>query len=584
MEVESLPGEPQRVCQKSETWLSLSRTRLETLSTISASSDPESIERARAFLEREIQDVYSAAAALRSRRNMIPRINRLPPEVLAQVFAWLQVDDPLQFNSSRHHQLDMRQRNIGWVRASHVCRFWRQAALEYPALWSTMPLTLSKWMKEAFVRSKEAPLVLRYVRSGAAGDESLFLALAELRRIKVLDLNGVASEESLELIHDYLVQPAPLLETAKLACLRVLRYGDAEPIPDNLFGGYTPRLLSLILSHYQISWQLPILRSRTLVHLEIRRPSGRRPTMIEILAGLQNLPQLDTLALERALPTPLQEDEVPQEFAHQLNLPNLTLLTVIDEVHSCAHFLSRIVFPRAARVNLHCKCDTVEGGADKVSAILPFITAQTYPYGVMPDDYRPIHALLISDSRPDLTLRAWDTVDIDDIQRYAFRPAKLSVVLSSTHTNPATLDGVVDLCTSMHLQDLKMLDIHVPSIRITVEEWARLFGEAKQVVRASVSGFAAGTFVQYLAAQPLSYIPFPKLQILTLKNVDFQKDNWHEECAKYLTERNAHCGQLRQLRLECCKTTKEWVDSLGREVGEIIWDEDTKGTIYQIDS
>ncbi|KAA1468766.1 hypothetical protein DENSPDRAFT_834192 [Dentipellis sp. KUC8613] len=510
-------------------------------------------------------------------------INQLPPEILTQIFSCLQADDPLQFNSSRYHHLEAGGRNLGWVLVSHVCRFWRQVALEYPVLWSTLPLTLSKWMDEALARSKEAPLVLKYLRNGSASDESLLLALAELRRVKVLYLNNAAFGKSMEQIQSYLVQPAPLLEIARLACLPGLPIEDSEAIPDNIFGGYTPRLHSLVLLHYRISWQLPILRLRTLVHLEIRRPSGRCSTMIEILAGLQNLPQLDTLDLERALPPSLRRDETPTELAIQPDLPNLTRLTIIDEVHSCANFLHNIVFPRAARVKLGCTNLTHPrvGLANRFPVILPFITTQTYPYSVTPNDYRSIQALLILDSIPGLILRTWDTVDIDDIQRRVSRHAKLSADLYSVYGCSVTLDGVADLCTSVHLHDLKMLDISVPRTRITVEDWARLFGEAKQVVRASVSGFAARTFVQYLAARPSSYTPFPKLQVLTLRSADFQGGDRHEACMKYPAEMNAHCGQLRQLRLQQCRTTREWVDSLGREVGEIIWDEDTRGMIYQ---
>ncbi|KAH9985026.1 hypothetical protein BJV77DRAFT_1174720, partial [Russula vinacea] len=77
-------------------------------------------------------------------------ISLLPPEVLARVFHFLLLEEP-PFPI---------ERDLGWRRATHVCRFWRQVALDDSSLWGTISgiTTNAELISEMLARSRDAPL------------------------------------------------------------------------------------------------------------------------------------------------------------------------------------------------------------------------------------------------------------------------------------------------------------------------------------------------------------------------------------------------------------------------------------------
>ncbi|KAI0039928.1 hypothetical protein FA95DRAFT_1462389, partial [Auriscalpium vulgare] len=57
-------------------------------------------------------------------------VSRLPPEILSAVFSILtDIDRP------RNHG-----KSLAWISITHVCRKWRDVALNNPTLWSTIIL------------------------------------------------------------------------------------------------------------------------------------------------------------------------------------------------------------------------------------------------------------------------------------------------------------------------------------------------------------------------------------------------------------------------------------------------------------
>ncbi|KAF8498171.1 hypothetical protein F5888DRAFT_1693163 [Russula emetica] len=76
--------------------------------------------------------------SLLTRRNAIIPVFLLPPEILAQVFHFLVLEEPPCFG----------KQDLGWIRATHVCRHWRQVALRDLSWWariSGIP-TNTKWV------------------------------------------------------------------------------------------------------------------------------------------------------------------------------------------------------------------------------------------------------------------------------------------------------------------------------------------------------------------------------------------------------------------------------------------------------
>ena len=96
------------------------------------------------------QSIKESIRVLKSRRNALAPISSLPPEILAAIFSFL---------SPSANKGAFR---LKWIYFSHVCRHWRETALNYPHLWSH--INLSKLAPAAIpkmlARAKMAPLHL----------------------------------------------------------------------------------------------------------------------------------------------------------------------------------------------------------------------------------------------------------------------------------------------------------------------------------------------------------------------------------------------------------------------------------------
>ena len=78
--------------------------------------DPRALLTSPSAVEKEID---ASKQRVRSLRNAFAPISQFPPKVLARVFHFLSLYEPLFSGKS----------DLGWMRATHVCRIWRQVAL-----------------------------------------------------------------------------------------------------------------------------------------------------------------------------------------------------------------------------------------------------------------------------------------------------------------------------------------------------------------------------------------------------------------------------------------------------------------------
>ena len=82
-------------------------------------------------IDDEIVSLEESTRALRSRRNALAPISRLLPKTLVAIFSLLfppaTFSYPSYFNGYCH---------LAWMRVAHVCRHWRETALNHPRLWS----------------------------------------------------------------------------------------------------------------------------------------------------------------------------------------------------------------------------------------------------------------------------------------------------------------------------------------------------------------------------------------------------------------------------------------------------------------
>ncbi|KDQ31498.1 hypothetical protein PLEOSDRAFT_1102462 [Pleurotus ostreatus PC15] len=178
----------------------------------------------------ELEDLYDAKInahfadirLLREQRNAdCSKTRNLPPEILSTIFGILH---------SEITQYSYQE----WIVVTHVCRTWRNIALDDPSLWSDITVVPTNWIPEAFARSKAAPLTLGqggFYDRGKTLDFIYKHVAEHPERIKRLYIHG---EED---FINTLTKPAPFLEHVDIS-------PDMEFPPDFL-GGVAPRLKSV---------------------------------------------------------------------------------------------------------------------------------------------------------------------------------------------------------------------------------------------------------------------------------------------------------------------------------------------------
>ncbi|KAH9978417.1 hypothetical protein BJV77DRAFT_518170 [Russula vinacea] len=136
-------------------------------------------------IDEQLKVVDDAKELLRSqlaRRNALAPISLLPPEVLVRVFHFLVFED-LAFSG---------ELNLGWLRATHVCQFWRQVALDDSSLWATIsgiPRN-TEFISEMLARARNAPLNINIYLDGTSGQEVLYMFPPHLSHTRELRLHG----------------------------------------------------------------------------------------------------------------------------------------------------------------------------------------------------------------------------------------------------------------------------------------------------------------------------------------------------------------------------------------------------------
>ncbi|KAI0063913.1 hypothetical protein BV25DRAFT_1785027, partial [Artomyces pyxidatus] len=100
-------------------------------------------------VEDELAAIEMALCYSRARRNAIAPISRLPSEVVVVVFAFLSLE------------LQTWKDNLGWITVPHVCRRWRDIALNAATLWREISLALgAEWTSTSLVRARDTPIII----------------------------------------------------------------------------------------------------------------------------------------------------------------------------------------------------------------------------------------------------------------------------------------------------------------------------------------------------------------------------------------------------------------------------------------
>ena len=260
----------------------------------------------------------------------------LPPELLAQIFmAGMVLEDPADEDEDDEDDDDSMDEDEDSdeeddednekppfeVTVSHVCRLWRDVAINTPALWSTLDFSKGPPFTESAVyleRSKGAPLDIAIdITNDEEGGEPDDPSYAEqLEQILDLIIPHVWHWRSLELmVSDYLPMhsaltrmgacaSAPLLEVLQLYHYEDSDEGASKFAPEELreqdfvlFHGNAPRLAHVALWGVHLDWARSTFL-RGLAELELAyHAKDVCPPFRDFARILRESPALETLTL-----------------------------------------------------------------------------------------------------------------------------------------------------------------------------------------------------------------------------------------------------------------------------------------------
>ena len=248
--------------------------------------------------------------ALKSRRNELTPIYRLPVEILCIIFSLIG-DDFSYFEDSPK----------SWANFSQVSQHWRSSALNAPELWTKIPLRYSRWAQEMLIRSKMAKLTIQFFPSETCTKtiETFRSCLYEMNRIEEMAIDvSVLIWEVIFWGLPGLPKSAPQLHTLSIRS----RLPRTEFSIHEDFFSDTGSLRHVELIDCQISWDSRLLTGLTRLILEHSLKANS--SIIQFLHALQRMPASTDLHLIGSIP----DDSEGSSTYPVVDLPCLWVLII----------------------------------------------------------------------------------------------------------------------------------------------------------------------------------------------------------------------------------------------------------------
>ncbi|KAI0061828.1 hypothetical protein BV25DRAFT_708044 [Artomyces pyxidatus] len=281
-------------------------------------------------LDLEDAAMQRVQSALRFQRNYLLSVHRLPPEIVALTFSFYVDENRGELRDIKHV--------LGWIVITHVCRRWRQIALESAELWQQVTFELGDvWAEEMYRRSKGTALKVNSRRPLTERQHGL--VAEHLHRTKALTLGAHAepTPSSLLLSSDH---PAPILKTLEI---HELIRSEVTVLPLNRFGTFAPNLrhVEIHTRAKNLPWTSTLLTGLVTLKVESaghKRDSMSVPSLNDVLSALEQMKALEFLD-----PT---GDIFPRKASRAVDrtakLPRLTTLKLNGPIRDCSSFLSHI--------------------------------------------------------------------------------------------------------------------------------------------------------------------------------------------------------------------------------------------------
>jgi hypothetical protein len=223
---------------------------------------------------------------IRSRRNKLAPINRIPPEILSLVPDFLDQDA---------------------TGLTHVCQYWREVFVSQSSLWTHFDCVDEDKTRVYLERSKSSPIRLQLVRDNGLSPSDPFFQITRqaIGRLKILYAQG--TPEHLQDITAELSHSAPLLRTLVI-------HGGCESQPERspvltptLFNGDLSLLreFCLLCVRTELPWRnMANLTLFILAHMPPGEISVR-----QVLDFLEGAPHLREIQLHFTTLTPSTQDQ-----------------------------------------------------------------------------------------------------------------------------------------------------------------------------------------------------------------------------------------------------------------------------------
>ncbi|KAI0055259.1 hypothetical protein BV25DRAFT_1921966 [Artomyces pyxidatus] len=497
-------------------------------------------------------------------------VSRLPPEILEHVFLLhAECDHPhfiltFDIDGKKVYPAGI---DLAWLKATHVCRRWRQIALGYTELWRHVDSALGPhWVREMISRAKATPLCLTadlHSRNAFMGD----VISSNLHNTQMLSLVcDPISNGTRRVASSLFKKPAPLLES--LVFMSHLYSWDGAV---TIFHGGAPRLRHLTVRQCGVfPWNSPVLRQ--LVTLEIHELI--HPDYMDVLVALEEMKAVEVLVLRSGAATFPPWIALPQRAGGPITLPSLVQLTLAGVITYIAWILTHTRLAKTTKLSITCFAS--ESTRTDFQSVLP-VLAETgcnlaYPrvvYGSVfetPWDRLFFVRAWSSASHPEQPTDKPGTAESDF--HLAFNWARGSGphdhlgLLAAAH-QVLSHDGLVDLQVGVH------------SALWTPQVWLDVFGACLERVRGvRVNSIAAPSFVEALALDTSrGGVVAPRLASLGIK-VRFDQTlrrgaELHARLLRTLRRRKARGAVLGRLALFECLLAETQLDELRELVPSI---------------
>ncbi|KAF6751764.1 hypothetical protein DFP72DRAFT_1047667 [Ephemerocybe angulata] len=298
-----------------------------------------------------------------STTNEPPPINRLPPELLLEIF------QHVSGKSQSTHQTE------AWVTFSHTCQYWRSIVIGFPRAWSNISFNHGPDFADMLLsRSIDSalPLTVHLTPTsatqaddrtrGKATEEVLMRALSESARLQSVRIHTPLKKHALRrVLRSWKKADQPLLVLAHLDIRgREGRLTDARELLDHkVMNSGVPALRSIDLRgayigtklHFQAELGAHIQRlSLWRVYVSDSPDTATAARLIsvtELLTCLKGLPHLDDLSVSRLL------DVHPEASFLPLSLKNLKKLGITEPTTLTASMLLNLLrIPNAHTVHI----------------------------------------------------------------------------------------------------------------------------------------------------------------------------------------------------------------------------------------